>query len=268
MKFKYVSILITLLSTLLLSINSYSSELTAIPDEDVEQLRNDLFNGTIATRKEVLIKLLWAGISDERVFDPIVEKIQSNKQLNKKYAETYIRALIYSGNPKYLKFLDDVSKDITYSRTIRKLANNYKLQFKTYESISQLMNDTATTTKEEFWAKRYEKGLRVSDSVRMRWAARDLYLRGSNEHSYDVAKKFLEENYKNKTDDSYLIDTMSFLCKTLGLSRNDKYKDILIEVANKTPNKKLAKYAERSVQYFYRNFKSYNPAMKSKKKQF
>lgn len=251
------------LLVMFISINLHAAELTAIPKPEVEKLHRDLLNAEIDTRKEALIKLQWAGISDEKVFDPIVEKIQSNKKIAPKYAKIYISALTYSGNPKYLTFLENLSQDTTYSRSIRKLAETHKSQFDRYQSISKLMNDSNSAVgSEEFWAKRYEKGLRVADNVRMRWAARDLYLSGLNESSYNTAKIFLSENYKTKTDDPYIIDSMSFLCKSLGLSRNTKYKDILIEVANNTPNKKLSKYAERSVQYFDRNFKANNPALK------
>jgi len=248
---------------LMLSANLYAADSNLIPDADVEKFRQDFSNAEIDVREEALVKLQWAGISDERVFDPIVEKLQANKKMAKKYARIYLAALVYSGNPKYHAFVDNLIKDKTYKEDIRNLAAKYKPQFEQYQSISTVMNENnSATNSEEFWAKRYEKGLRVADNVRVRWAARDLYLFGLNETSYEVARKFLAETYKTTSDDSYLIDAMSFLCKALGVSRNLKSKDVLVEVANNTPNKKLAKYAERSVQYFDQTFKSSNRVLK------
>jgi hypothetical protein len=257
-KIKYFS----LVAIILTSLNLHAAEPDAVPEADIEKLTQELLTGKVNVREEALTRLRWAGISDERVFDPIAEKLQSNKKINKKYAKIYIDALTYSGNAKYLQFLEDLSEDKSHKGFIQNMAKKAMLEFDHYKSISQLMNDgKSTSSPEEFWANRYTKGLRVTDRVRMRWAARDLYLSGLNTESYDVAKTFLSENYKNASDDSYLIDSMAFLCKSLGLSRNTKYKDILIEIANNTPNKKLAKYAERSVQYFDRNFESSNPLL-------
>ena len=262
MKLKQISILL-LMS---LSINLYATNLYHIPESEGERLRQDLSNADIQVRKEALIKLQWAGISDERVFDPIVEKLQSNRKMDPKYAKIYLAALIYSGNPKYLTFMDSLIEDNSRRSQIRNFAKKHKHKLEHYQSISKLMNDNNNiVSSEEFWARRYEKGLRVSESVRVRLAARDLYLSGLNESSYDVAKAFLAEKYKTNIDDSYAIDAMAFLCKSLGLSRNTKYKDILVEVSNNTPNRKLAKYAERSAQYFDRGFKSQNAVLKKKK---
>lgn len=246
-----------------LSINLYASDTHFLPEADVERFHKDLSHKEIEVREEALVKFQWAGISDERVLDYIVGRLQSNKKMPTKFAKIYLAALVYSGNPKYLAFLDSLSKDKGYSGQVRSAAKKYMFQFDRYQSITAFMNENnSATTSEEFWAKRYEKGLRVSDNVRVRWAARDLYLSGTNESSYEVARIFLTENYKTTTDDSYYIDALAFLCKSLGLSRNSKYRDILIEVANNTPNKKLAKYAERSVQYFDQTFKSTNDALK------
>lgn len=261
--FIYIS---TLLLTLI-SLSLHAERLNVLPEAEVEKLRRDLLSADGDIRKEVLVKLQWAGISDERVFDPIMERIQPGKKIASKYANIYVSALTYSGNPKYFSFLDNLSQDKRYSTGLRNLAKKYAPQFEHYQSISQQMNNgTKTISNEEFWANRYEKGLRAGDNVRVRWAARDLYLSGLNEESYEVAQTFLAENYKTDTDNSYLIDTLSFLCKALGLSRNTKYKGILVEVSNNTPNKKLAKYAERSAQYFDPGFKSNNAILKGLKR--
>jgi hypothetical protein len=234
-------------------------------DKDVESFSAAFSGGNEKALDEALIRLQWAGITDPRIFDPLVEKIKQNNKKPKILA-TYVQALTYSGSPQYRVFLEQLSLDRAQSSSVRDEAKNGLMLVNKYQQIAEYMaTDTEkATTYKELWATRYKNGLAVDDRVRMRWAARDLYLFPLGVEGFDVAKKTLEANIYNTIDDDYKIDAFAFLCKALGLSRNADYKDVLVQLANNSPNKKLAEYAERSTQYLDPTFKMKNKVIKKK----
>lgn len=257
----------TLLLFILIFINSMSYADNPVFDKDVERFLSDLRSTNKDAVDEALIQLRWAGITDRRIFDPLVEKIIDYKRTPEKKLKKYVQAISYSGNPIYLETLQKFSKDSSLPGYIRDEAEVGIRVFNKYKSISEAMSvgTEKATTNNELWAIRQNTALHTNDHERVRWAARDLYLHVYGNENLNVARDFILENVESDISDDYVVDAIAFLCKALGLSRNTEYKDALVKLANNTPNKKLADYAERSVQYFDRNFKATNRNLNKKK---
>jgi hypothetical protein len=254
---------------ILIFINSfvYADDLNPAFDKDVERFSYDLRSSNKDAVDEALIQLRWAGITDRRIFDPLVEKIIAHKT-SEKTLKKYVQAISYSGNPIYLEALQKLSQDSSLPGYIRSEAAVGIRVFNKYKSISEAMSvgTEKANTNNELWAIRQNTALHTNDHERVRWAARDLYLHVYGTENLNVARDFIMENIDSNISDEYVVDAIAFLCKALGLSRNIEYKDVLIKLANNTPNKKLADYAERSVQYFDRNFKASNKHLMAKTK--
>ncbi len=78
----------------------------------------------------------------------------------------------------------------------------------------------------------------------VRDAAQSMYNTGeSNTQVLDVAAEVLLQNYKKSTE----YDTLAWVAKALGKSKNGRYYSVLKEVADSKTDKKLTKYTEAAM---------------------
>lgn len=255
---KSIQLKLSLLVFALLFTAPFSSAESLGPafDRDVERFAKDFASPDKETLEEALVQLRWAGITDPRIYTPLIEKLRGDEKLPSATAKVYTEALSLSGNPAVRDELEQLSTDKAVSKTVRTYAKKYLKQFTRYQHIAEDMNvglEQAQTNK-ELWALRHKNGLAVDESPRVRLAARDLYLHGYGKESLDVAAEVLLAHADAELKDKYIIDAMAFLCKALGLSGITEYKDVLIDVANHSNTPKLVRYAERGAQYFDSSF--------------
>ena len=254
--FNLVKSTLAALVLMLLAFQSVNADV--LFEEDVVRIKDDLFGSDYNLIEEAVVQLRWAGISDERIFDPLVEVLGLNKRYRKKRIELYVQAIAYSGNEKYLSILKDISVDKKKAFSVRREAKNQLRDFEIYQEISNKMGEAVASAKslEESWVIRHRVGLESENPIWVRWAARDLFLHGYGADSFAIAESYLREHAIDDNEDNNLVDASAFLCKALGVSGNSEYVDVLTYVANTTPVKKLRRYAERSVQYYDRDFKA------------
>ena len=92
------------------------------------------------------------------------------------------------------------------------------------------------------------KMLRSDDSKKIRIAARKIVKTYSkNSELLEIVNEELLNGYQKKNGDKYYIDAMSWLCKVIGASKNKKYISTLEKVAREARNRKLKKYAIKSL---------------------
>ena len=240
-------------------------------DEDVKKFRRGLNAADNKEVEETLVRIRWAGITDPRIYDPIVESLKTEKLATEKQ-KAYVQAIVFSGNAQYLPFLKDLVSKKVGKKASRITAKKYLKFFSDQQKIAEYMARglSEAKTNEELWARRYENGLNYAlDREKFRWAARDLYLNARSDASFRVAEAFLKSKTNEEVSDEYEIDAIAFLCKALGLSRRPEYTDTLKALAENTPVKKIFEYAERSVQYHepdykvsHTRFKTSNPRFK------
>lgn len=97
---------------------------------------------------------------------------------------------------------------------------------------------------------KYIKMLRSGDPRQQRYAAKKM-IRSSLYHPrlLEIVNQELLKGYQSNMDDRLHVDTMAWLCKVLGTSGERRYSATLQKVAAETSNRKLRKYAERSLGY-------------------
>jgi hypothetical protein len=190
--------------------------------------------------------------------------VQKQKFMLNKTRAKFVEAVGYSGNPALYAKLEAVAADKNFSAEVRSQARSSLKEKNRYIEIAKVMNVGVDQAKDvaQLWAIRHKNGLAVGESVRFRWAARDLYLHGYGRESLDVALEVLRANVADPLTDRYREDGIAFLCKALGLSGIADYKQPLMDIANGAVNDKYARYAERAAQYFDAGFKSTNKAGK------
>ncbi|HXJ08419.1 MAG TPA: hypothetical protein VNH12_02855, partial [Burkholderiales bacterium] len=97
----------------------------ATPEEDVQRFVL-LFDGPVERHQEAVQALAWMGLSDPRIFDPLEKRILAEapdargfNRADRNRVAHYIRALGFSGNPKYLPTILSFAQDREYERFSR-----------------------------------------------------------------------------------------------------------------------------------------------------
>ncbi len=80
----------------------------------------------------------------------------------------------------------------------------------------------------------------------MQRAAEEIFAQSlTDQELLDVAAEVLAQNYSKNTGETF-VDSMSWLCKSLGNSGNGRYKELLADIAKHASAKKLVKYCDKA----------------------
>lgn len=222
-------------------------------DEQIDQYLKVLAADNHQATLYMLTRLKWTAISDPRLYDEIA-KAPFNHYLDKKLdkvtlsdAAHKIRALGYSGNPKYH---DTLATIMNYSPN-KKLRNHAKkalVDLDRFERWNRQINEAeAGVEGKSVEITVYFKMLNVQDTVVQRFAAKavvDASLRDSD--LLDAVAEKLKAMYTQPGLDKREQDTAAWFIKALGQS--GKYRALLTEVNQDTAYKKLKKYSIKFIQ--------------------
>ena len=242
MRFRYWSGFLLLL---IVSLPAWSFDTV---DQQIDHYLGILAGDNHNAKVEMLKRLKWTAITDPRLYDEI-EKAPASQGFEKKLDKLTIadlaykiRALGYSGNPKYQPTLNSISKDAPIKK-LRKHATKALVDLKRFEQwnrqiaqaeIGQQGKSVEITT--------YLKMLNVEDTLVQRFAAKaivDGALRDPDLLNEVAAK--LQGLYTAPGLDKRVQDTAAWFIRALGDSGD--YRDLLTEVNQNTPYKKLKKYS-------------------------
>ena len=96
--------------------------------------------------------------------------------------------------------------------------------------------------------KKYIKMLQSSNTKDQRYAAKKIIRSySSNKVLLDVVSRELLKGYQQKSKDRHHVDVMAWFCKVLGASKQSRYAATLSKVADSDANRKLKKYAAKSL---------------------
>jgi hypothetical protein len=203
---------------------------------------------------EMLQRLQWAGPSDERLFDKIAEwpqneyktKTFSSPQVN--LMSHHIRALGYSGNAKYLEFLEG-AKASAGNNKLKRHTRNALRDIANYERWNaEVAQSDFEISGKSFEVTTYMKMINSDDAPVQRMGARAVF--HERQYDSDLLEMIAEElraNYKRKGLDSETQDTMAWFCKALGQNARVGYNELLVEVMDNTPYRKIRKWAGKYV---------------------
>ena len=217
-------------------------------DEQIDHYLGILASDNHNAKVELLKRLKWTAITDPRLYDEI-EKAPASQGLSKKLDKVTIadlaykiRALGYSGNPRYQPTLSSISSDAPIKK-LRNHATKALVDLKRFEvwnrqiaeaEIGQEGKSVEITT--------FLKMLNVEDTLVQRFAAKAIVDGAVQDADLlnEVAAK-LQELYTDPGLDKRVMDTAAWYIRALGQSGN--YRDLLTEVNQNTPHKKLKKYS-------------------------
>jgi hypothetical protein len=207
-----------------------------------------------ATKIEMLQRLQWSGLSDERLFDRIAEWPQqaySTNDLNSDEVNLMshqIRALGFSGNPKYQTLLES-AKASAGNKKIKRHAGNALRDLANYERWNaEIAQSDFSVSGKPFEVANYMKMINSADTAVQRMGARAVFHeRQSDPELLEMIARELQANYQREGLDGETQDTLAWFCKALGQNALGQYGKLLVEVRDNTPYSKIRKWARKYV---------------------
>jgi len=221
--------------------------LAATPEEDVQRFVA-IFAGPDEKHQEAVQALAWMGLSDPRIFDPLERRILSENaearglnRADRNRIAHYIRALGFSGNPKYLPTVLTFRQDNEYDRFSRVAAE----ELPQYQKWNPIISDRATfDPKYSDDTNRVRNMLLSDDLVLKRLAAKRVFFGTREPELIDRLAAALKENYQRGATDNEITNTLGWLIKGVACTGDPKYIPLLEEVAVNAPNKAVQRHAK------------------------
>lgn len=201
----------------------------------------------------MLKRLKWTAITDPRLYDEI-EKAPVSQYLIKKPDKITIgdvahkiRALGFSGNPRYQATLTTIMNDAP-NKKFRIHAKKALVDLGRFERWNKQINDAEVQVEgKSVEITVFFKMLNVEDTLVQRFAAKAI-VDGwqQDEDLLNAVADKLKAMYNQPGLDKRVQDTAAWFVKALGQS--GKYRELLTEVNQGTSYKKLKKYSIRYIQ--------------------
>jgi len=203
---------------------------------------------------EMLQRLQWAGLSDERLFDKIAEWPQKEYRTddlssdNVNLMSHHIRALSFSGNTRYRELLES-AKASAGNKKIKRHARNALKDLPNYERWNaEVAQSDFSVSGKPFEVATYMKMINSADAPVQRMGARAVFHeRQSDSDLLEMIAQELRANYQREGLDGDAQDTLAWFCKALGQNALGQYGELLAEVKDNTPYSKIRKYARKYV---------------------
>ena len=216
----------------------------------------DYFNhGDISTMQKTQIKLRvqkikWSGINDVELFDKIETLLLASTDETSAEAKAWLlQALAFSGHEKYRPTISKFVND-TESKKVRRHASkslDTLSKFSAWNAVIQANN--AGLNRVQLDNQRMSNMIRSDDIELVRAGASRLYkLKDPQLAIYDEVAKKIEDNYLGTMSDSDTANAVAWLCKSLAISGDTKYRPLLEKVMNANVHRTVKKWARKSLQ--------------------
>lgn len=214
----------------------------------IEHKLNIMDSGSVEQKEQMLERLQWSGLSDPLLFDRLEKDVLAAQE--QKYFERdvlsvlayEVRALGYSGNPKYQPTLQFMANKAENTK-LKRHASKAKADLVQFQAIQNKLA-TVKIPDAELPAEvvSYIKLLETNDAYAQRLAARAIFHEQRKDPALlEVTAAKLKSMYMDTNLDKTAQDSAAWMCKALKQATG--YESLLQKVASETPHKKIRKYA-------------------------
>lgn len=236
----------------LLAAAVFSSSAMAVSLEEDVANHVKIFNGDKSLHGAAADTFQWIGLSDTRLFDIIEQRLLADYvagSFDKKEASRlarYVRALGYSGQSKYEPTLKKFVEDSSYRRVAKAALEDLPVYQKWNPVIA---NRSAFDPKYSDDVNRVMNMLRADDLLLKSIGAKRIYFDVKDDYLLDFLEGQVKANYL-RTEPEY-SDAIAWLVKALSSSKKEKYKALIVEVAQNAKDRAIARHAQSGLKKYY-----------------
>ena len=233
----------------------FSNFAAAVSVEDDVQRYIQIFSGAKHLHSDAADTFSWMGLSDTRLFDIVEKRLledadasRDNRNERNRVAR-YLRSLGFSGQTKYEPTIKKFLGDAGYDRFARVALQDLPDYNKWNPIIS---NRSSFDPKFSDDVNRVANMLRSDDLLLLCVGAKRVYFESKEDVLLELLAQQLRANYaRTDLNDRERGDSVAWLAKALGSSRNEKYTALLQEVAGKAPTPIVARHATEALAKYY-----------------
>ena len=233
----------------------FSNFAAAASLEDETQRYIQIFSGEKRLHNDAADTFSWMGLSDTRLFDIVERRLledadaaQSDRSERNRVAR-YIRSLGFSGQSKYEPTIRKFLASVPYRR-FAEAALAHLPQYNKWNPV--ISNRSSFDPKFSDDVNRVANMLRSDDLLLLRVGAKRVYFESKEDVLLELLAQQLRANYaRTDLNDRERSDSVAWLAKALGSSRNEKYTALLQEVAGKAPTPVVARHATEALAKYY-----------------
>lgn len=229
----------------------FSGIATAATQEDDVNRYAQIFSSSQNFDQHAVEALAWMGVSDPRVFDVVERRVLAGvaQGLTDKHTKTEIglsiRALGFSGQPKYRDTLLQISADRVYGRYAKAALEDLP----DYQKWNPLLSNRANfDPKYSDDVNRVLIMLRSDDFELKKIGAKRIYFQNKDEVLLDALTEQIRTHYKYSNEQR--SDTIAWMVKALGSAKQAKYRPVLEEVVTFATDRKVVKYAKEGLEKY------------------
>jgi len=222
-------------------------------EEDVQRYIQ-IFNGEKNLHSDAADTFPWIGLSDPRLFDIIERRLSEDADASrdnrneKNRVARYIRSLGFSGQSKYEPTIKKYVVDTVYDR----YARDALLDLPEYNKWNPVISDRSSfDPKLSDDANRVSNMLRSDDLLLKRLGAKRVYYGTKEDIVLELLAQQLRTNYARTDLSIERSDCVAWMVRALGSSKNEKYKALLEEVADKGKAPSVVKHAKDVLSRYY-----------------
>lgn len=208
------------------------------------------FNADRALHSPALDAFAYVGVSDTRVFDKIEAllledaNVFRNQRDEKNRVARYIRALGFSGQPKYAPTIQRFVGDKVYERYAQAALEDLP----NYQRWNPLIANRANfDPKLSDDANRVMNMLKSNDLMLKRIAAKRIYFAQTEPLLLQTLAADLRAVYPTVSQEENPVDAVAWMVKALGNAKQAEYRPLLEEVMRSAPSDKVRSYAKRAL---------------------
>jgi len=212
-----------------------------------------VFNADRALHSPALDALAYVGVSDTRVFDRIEALLLEDANVfrgqrdEKNRVARYIRALGFSGQPKYVPTIQRFVDDKVYERYAKAALEDLP-NYQRWNPI--IANRASFDPKLSDDANRVMNMLKSNDLILKRIAAKRIYFAQTEPVLLQTLANDLRAVYPTVNHGENPVDAVAWMVKAIGNAKQEAYRPLLQEVLNSAPSDKVRSYARRALDLY------------------
>jgi len=243
---KRIQFILSMIFGLVCSGHTWAQSTSA--EDEIQRFIKIYENRSLEVSKVTAGELEFSGITDTRLYDVIEQRLLDVYRARDAEPSSWLaKTLAYSGQSKYQATL----KKVVETSKSRKLKRHTKVALERLPEHAvwnaDISKGTAGLAGDSLYRKRTINMIKSNHTHLMMLGARRVWFHHPTDKMFVAAvKDKLLATYNSETLSKRDVDALAWLCNVLGKSEDPKYRQVLLDIAASSPNKRVGRYAKKN----------------------